>query len=136
MKKLILFTVLTLSATSLFASADLVTTINVTSAVVRAGFTSQFFFNVHNNGPDTATATTVAVSSSVPYACDCTFGDIPAGQTRSGTIAVIAPAANTTLTITLTDTSSAPVPVPAHNAASVTLAVSTDPDVILRFTVP
>ncbi len=136
MKTLAFFAALALSNTSLFASADLVTTINVPSTLIRAGFTSQILFSVHNSGPDTAPATTVAVSSSVAYTCGCTLGDIPSGQERSGTISFVAPAANTTIPFSLTATSSVPNPVPAHNVASVTFTVSTDPDVILTFTAP
>jgi hypothetical protein len=136
MKPLALFAVLALGATSLFASADLVTIINAPSALVRAGFSSQLFFFVRNDGPDAAPATTVGVSSSIPFTCDCTLGDIPPGQGRSGTISFVAPASNTTITFSLTATSSVPNSAPAHNVASVTLTVSTDPDVILRFTAP
>ena len=97
---------------------------------------SQLFFGVHNNGPDTATATTLAVTSSIPYTCDCPSGDVPSGQTRSGSLSFVAPSADTTLTISVTATSNVTDPVPADNAASVTVTVSTNPDVILRFTVP
>jgi hypothetical protein len=97
---------------------------------------AQLFFFVQNNGPDTATATTVAVTSGIPYTCDCPSGDIPSGQGRSGTLSFVAPATDTTLTISVSATSSTPDSAPADNTASVTLTVSTDPDVILGFTVP
>jgi len=136
MKRIALFAALALSTTSLFASADLVTTISRPQTLIRAGMPVQLFFSVQNNGPDTATAPTVAVTSSIPYTCGCPSGDIPSGQTRSGTLSFVAPSADTTLTISVTATSNVTDPVPADNAASVTLTVSTDPDVILRFTVP
>jgi len=135
MKRIALFAALALSTTSLFASADLVTTISPPNGLVRAGFTSQLFFVVRNNGPETATGTTVAISSPVPYTCTCALGDIPSGQTRSGVLSFLAPSADTTLTISVTATSNVTDPLPANNAASVTLTVSTDPDVILRFNV-
>lgn len=136
MKRLTLFAALALSATSLFASADLVTTISRPQTLIRAGMPAQLFFFVQNNGPDIATATAITVTSSIPYTCDCPSGDIQPGQGRSGTFSFVAPAVNTAITFSVTATSSVPTPVPAHNAASVTLTVSTDPDVILRFTVP
>src|SRR5260221_10997899 len=128
MKTLALFAALALSATSLFASADLVTTISRPQTLVRAGMPMQLFFGVRNNGPDTAAATTVAVTSSIPYTCDCPSGDIPSGQNRSGTLSFVAPSANATITFSVTATSSVPDSVPADNTPSVTLTVPTDPE--------
>ncbi|HEX3069113.1 MAG TPA: hypothetical protein VHX14_11100, partial [Thermoanaerobaculia bacterium] len=108
MKTLALFAAVALSTTSLLASADVVTVMSTTQTVIRAGLPSQLFFSVQNNGPDTATGVTVAVSTSSSYTCDCPSGDIPSGQNRIGTISFIAPAANTTLPISVTATSSVP----------------------------
>jgi hypothetical protein len=47
MKRLALFAALALSTTSLFASADLVTTISRPQTLVRAGMRTQLFFFVH-----------------------------------------------------------------------------------------
>jgi hypothetical protein len=136
MKPIALIAALVLAATPVLASSDLVMTIETPSATIRAGKSSVVYFYVRNSGPDAATAVTIAVSSSVPGTCNCTFGDIPSGQLRVGNVSFVAPPANGPVTFSITASSNAPDSNPADNTASVTLNVSADPDVFLSVNTP
>jgi len=135
MRQLALCFALALSGSSLFASADLVMTASPFTNI-RTGYASVLYFNVRNAGPDTASAVKLSVSSDVPVTCVCDLGDIPARQTRSGSVNFTAPDTAGTFAITATASSSTADPNPADNTVSVTYTASADPDVILNINVP
>src|SRR4051794_13659765 len=113
---------------SLLASADLVTTTAQGTPTIRSGYASAVYYTVKNNGPDVAPGVKVSVSSEVATTCSCDFGDIPPGQSRTGSASFVAPATNATFTVTMTATSTATDPNPADNIATATVTVSADPD--------
>jgi hypothetical protein len=138
MKPLALVAALFLSLPSLFAaSADLTVTADSGSLpnLLRAGFHyTGISFRVRNNGPDTATAVKLAVTSIVPITCNgCDdIGPIPPGQSRSGFVELDAPTTATTITLTATATSTAVSdPNPGDNTTSMALTFSADPDIEL-----
>ena len=61
MKTLAITAALILCSVSLFGSADLVTTV-LPTPTVGAGFNASVFFQVRNNGPDTAPAVKLSIS--------------------------------------------------------------------------
>src|SRR4051812_6585213 len=136
MKSLAITAALFLSSASLFASADLVTAVFPPFSPLRAGYTSAIFFQVRNDGPDTATAVTLSIASNVPNTCACNLGDIPRGQTRGGTISFVAPATDGTITFSATASSTTPDPNPSNNSAAVVLTVSADPDLTIGLSLP
>jgi hypothetical protein len=136
MKTLAIIAALVLSASSLFASADLATSVSSSASVIRAGFPFSVGFTVRNNGSDTATGVTLAIASSVPVTCACDLGDIPAGQLRLASVTFDAPTTNSTLTVTGTASSSTPDSNPANDSASFVLTVSSDPDINLGLGAP
>ena len=135
MKSLAIAAALILLSTSLFASADLVTTVLPVSTV-GAGFNSSVLFQVRNNGPDTAQAVKLSVSSELPITCDCALGDIPSGQTRGASVLFKAPATSGTVTFSATASSNTPDPNPANNGASIAVTVSADPDLSILLSRP
>ncbi|MBV8543283.1 MAG: hypothetical protein JO088_00950 [Acidobacteria bacterium] len=136
MKTLAITAALTLFAVSLFGAADLVTTLNPPNPHLRAGFATTVFFQVRNNGPDVAQAVTTSISLPVPYTCICDFGDIPAGQSRGGSISFTAPATDGPMTLTATASSQTPDPNADNSSASIVFDVSADPDVSIGLTAP
>jgi hypothetical protein len=136
MKSLAITAALILCSVSLFGAADLVTTVSPPDSPLRAGYTAGIFFQVHNNGPDVATAVTLSISSNVPNTCSCDLGDIPPGQNRGAQVSFVTPSTDTTIIFTGTASSNTPDPNPANNSASATLTVSADPDVFIGISVP
>jgi hypothetical protein len=136
MKSLAITAVLALCSVSLFASADLVTTVFPPSTPLRAGFNSGLSFRVRNDGPDAAAAVTLSISSAVPNTCACNLGDIPAGQTRFVNISFVAPATDATITFSATASSNTPDSNPSNNSASAMLTVSADPDLSIGLSTP
>lgn len=136
MKCLSLVITLALAAPSLFASADLVTTVDPGSTVIRAGYNSSLYFAVRNNGPDAASAVTLSVSTTIPIKCSCDLGNIPPGQSRYGVATFVAPPGGGTFTFTGIASSTTPDPNPGNNTAVVALTFSTDPDVSIGLTSP
>jgi hypothetical protein len=136
MKRLSLAVILVLAVPSLFASADLVTTSDPGSTLIRAGYNSSVYFLVRNNGPDPATAVTLSVSTSIPITCGCNLGNIPPGQSRLGVAQFVSPSGGGTVTFTATASSATPDTNPDNNTAVVSLNVSTDPDVTLALSTP
>jgi hypothetical protein len=136
MKPLAITAALLLFSLSLFASADLVTTVIPPNSPIRAGYTSGLFFQVRNNGPDVATAVTLSISSTVPNTCSCDIGDIPPGQTRGSQVTFVAPATDATITFSATASSNTPDPNPGNNSASAVLTVSADPDLFIGLSAP
>src|SRR5436190_1445176 len=108
MKPLAIIAALLLSLPSLFASADLKVTVDAPATLIRAGFTyTGLFFDVRNEGPDTATAVRLDIQSGIPVICpSCDdIGPIPPGQERGRFLEIHAPATPVTFTITATATS-------------------------------
>jgi hypothetical protein len=136
MKSLAIAAALFLCSVSLFASADLVTTVFPPLPLYRAGYTLSVFFQVHNNGPDAAAAVTLSISSIVPTTCGCNLGDIPPGQSRTGNVSFVAPATDGTISLSATASSNTPDPNPSNNSASVVLNVSADPDLSISLSTP
>src|SRR3954451_3307252 len=136
MKSLAIIAALFLSSASLFASADLVTTVFSPGPLLRAGYIAGVFLQVRNDGPETASAVTVSVASTLPNTCACNFGDIPPGQTRSSTISFVAPATDATITVSATASSNTPDPNPSNNTASIVFTVSADPDLTIALATP
>jgi uncharacterized protein DUF11 len=136
MKSLAITAALFLCSVSLFASADLVTTVFAPSQPLRAGYELSLNFQVRNNGPDVAPAVKLSISSEVPNSCSCSLGDIPVGQSRTGIVSFVAPATDATITFSATASSSTPDPNPANNSASAVLTVSADPDLSIGIATP
>jgi hypothetical protein len=136
MKSLGFAAALILSSLSLFASADLATTIATPPSPIRSSTTPSFIFTVKNNGPDLAPAVTVSISSATPNTCNCSLGDIPPGQSRSGSASFVAPATAGTITFSATASSGTPDPNPANDTATVVFTVSSDPDVAIVLSAP
>ena len=116
MKSLAITAALILCSVSVFASADLVTTVPAPNPTLRAGYGSSLSFGVRNNGPDAATAVMLSISSTVPNTCGCNLGDIPPGQTRFGNVSFVAPATDATITFSGTASSNTPDPNPPTTA--------------------
>jgi len=135
MKSLAITAALLLFSVSLFASADLVTTIDPVPTIA-AGFNSSVFFQVHNNGPDTAAGVKVSISSSLPTTCNCDLGDIPSGQSRGAYVSFKAPATAGTVAFSATASSSTPDQNPGNNSASIVVTVSADPDLVIWLSTP
>src|SRR5438067_1775063 len=108
MKSLGIAAALFLCSVSLFASADLVTTIVGPNTPLRAGFGAGIYFQVRNNGPDAADAVTLSISSDVPNTCSCALGSIPPGQIRETVASFVAPATDGTITFSGTASSTTP----------------------------
>ncbi len=130
--------VLLFAAAPLFASnADLtLTSPPPSSTVIRAGVRWFTGFAVHNAGPDVASNVVVTPTSSVDVTCNCTLGNIPAGQTRTFTVQFPAPDTPGPITINASVASDASDPNPSDNSASQTLTVSPDPDVTVNLSGP
>ncbi|HEX3069114.1 MAG TPA: hypothetical protein VHX14_11105 [Thermoanaerobaculia bacterium] len=136
MKRLAIFAALALSATSLFASADLTLTNSISVSTVRAGYGLFVFYDVHNNGPDTAANVAVSftitgATASGGCAAGCGIRDIPAGQSGTFGEQLTFPATAGVVTLTASVSSSSPDPNLADNSKTSTLTVSTDPDVYI-----
>ncbi|MEK6372155.1 MAG: hypothetical protein AABO58_05615 [Acidobacteriota bacterium] len=128
---------LLLSASSVFAAADLRTAIIASDRLFRAGFHySSVRISVTNFGTDTAVAVQFSVTSSVPISCVCWPDDIPPGQNRERFIQFDAPATSGPLIVTASATSSTPDANPNDNTVSVALSISADPDVVLSLAAP
>ena len=136
MKPLAITAVLVFCSVSLFASSDLSTTVLGPLPLLRAGFNSSVFFQVRNNGPDTATGVKLSITSAVPNTCDCDLGDIPPGQLRTGTVSYVVPSIDGTISFSGTASSNTPDPNLSNNGASVVANVSTDPDLSIALTTP
>ena len=135
MKSLAITAALLLFSVSLFASADLVTTIDPVPTIA-AGFNSAVFFQVRNNGPDTAVGVKVSISSGLPTTCNCDLGDIPFGQSRGAYVSFNAPATAGTVTISANASSNTPDQNPGNNSASIVVTVSADPDLVIWLSAP
>src|SRR5689334_9746844 len=132
MKTKILIGALLLSASSLFAAADLRTIIIASDRVFRAGFRyGTVRISVTNFGTDTAVGVKFSVTSSVPVTCTCQDDDIPPGQNRERPFTFDAPLTSGPVVFTASATSSTPDANPNDNTVSVPLNVSADPDLIL-----
>jgi len=136
MKPLAIIAALFLFPAFLFGSADLVITTLPPTQPLRAGFTSGVGFQVQNKGPETATAVTLSISTTVPNTCNCNLGDIPAGQSRFGGISFVAPDSDGTITVSATASSSTPDPNPSDNSVSAVVTVSADPDLNIGLSLP
>jgi len=136
MKTLVATIAILLAAPSLFASADLVLTVSPPAPLNRAGFTSGLFFQVRNNGPDTATGVKLSISSDVPNTCSCDLGDIPPGQLRGASVSFVVPSIDGTIAFSGTASSNTPDPNPSNNSASVVVNVSADPDLSIGLSTP
>jgi hypothetical protein len=136
MKSLVITAALVLCSVSLFGSADLVTTVFAPSPLLRAGYSSSVFFQVLNNGPDTAAAVKLSISSDVPNTCSCDLGDIPPGQLRTGNVSYVVPSINGTISFSATASSNTQDPNSSNNSASVVVNVSTDPDLAIHLSTP
>jgi hypothetical protein len=140
MKRLAIFAALAISATSLFASADLSLTNSITVSSVRAGYGQFVFYDVHNSGPDAAKNVVVSFTitggtASGGCAAGCTIRDIPSGQSGTFSEQLNFPATAGVVTVTASVSSSSPDPNPADNSKTSTLTVSTDPDVAVLVSV-
>jgi hypothetical protein len=104
--------VLVFAAAPLFASnADLtLTSAPPSSTVIRAGVRWFTGFDVHNAGPDVASNVVVTATSSIDVTCNCSLGNIPAGQTRTVDVQFPAPDTPGPFTINATVASSASDP--------------------------
>jgi hypothetical protein len=136
MKPLAIIAALFLFPVFLFGSADLVTTTFPPTQPIRAGYASGVAFQVQNKGPETATAVTLSISSTIPNTCSCNLGDIPAGQSRTASVSFVAPESDATITFSGTASSSTPDPNSANNSASVVVTVAADPDLGIALAVP
>jgi hypothetical protein len=135
MKSLAITAALALFSVSLFGSADLVT-IASPPPPLRAGFNATLLFQVRNNGPDTAAAVKLSISSDVPNSCSCDLGDIPPGQLRGATVSFVVPSIDGTIAFSGTASTNTPDPNPSNNSASVAITVSTGPDLSIGLFTP
>jgi hypothetical protein len=136
MKRLAFVAVLLLSASPLFAAADLSLTASGNNSVIRAGLPFSVTFTVHNPGPDIARDVKISFTSGVPTPPCCSLGDVLSGVSPAFSVQFNAPPTAGTVTITGTVTSSTPDDNAANNTATVTLTVSTDPDISLGLRAP
>jgi hypothetical protein len=118
------------------SSADLTLTSAPPSTLIRAGVRWFAGFTVHNAGPDVATNVVVTATSTIDLTCDCSLGNIPAGQSRTANVQFPAPDTPGPFTINATVASGASDPNPSDNSASQTLTVSPDPDVTASLSAP
>jgi len=124
------------SSTLAHAASDLTLTISPSDAIVRAGFTRDYGWIVHNNGPDPATNVVITIDNggagaTPSCAAGCVVPNIPAGQNGGLTQHVTYPLSAGNVTMTGSVSSDSSDPNPSDNRATTTFTVSTDPDVRL-----
>jgi hypothetical protein len=136
--KFALAVALLLCAASSFAAADLAITPTFQLPALRAGSNYDFvLFTVTNQGPDTASNFSIAITGDVAVTCQgCDPGDIAPRGGRSIILAFTTPIRDGLATITATVSSATPDDYTANNTASLTFPISTAPDLVMSLGVP
>jgi len=143
MKPLLLALLISISALSLFADADLSVTVEPsTTTTIVAGVRRSVFFTVRNNGPDTArdvvlmaTASSGDVIGACATGCPLNDGTLQVGS-KFVSIEVLFPDTPGDVAVTASVTSSTPDPNTANNSAAVTVHLSPNPDVLVSLAAP
>jgi hypothetical protein len=125
------------SATLAHAASDLtLMAFPSQTTIVHAGFTNDFNWTVHNNGPDPANNVIVTIdaggaSANPSCAGGCVIASIAVGKTEGIGQRVTYPLTAGSVTMTGSVSSDSSDPNPSDNRGTSTFTVSTDPDVRL-----
>jgi hypothetical protein len=132
MKAFLFAAALAMTSTALLASTDLAISVLTPATPIRAGYPSNVQFGVLNHSfVEAAKNVTITITANVPFTCNCNLGTLQAGTANSAFASFTAPSTAGTIAISATLSSDTQDPDPSNNTASITLPVSTDPDVAI-----